>query len=148
MGPVHRRQSRPGAGQVEGEAIELFEMESRERFEAGGAVVGEAQPDHAVIGLAAGSLHEAGRLGTVDQADGAVVAQEQVVGDLTHGGAFGVVVAPDGQQQLVLGGSQPGDLGLMGAPAFEVAEPGAQGEQPGVGDVRKRHSYQDNIVSR
>jgi hypothetical protein len=55
-------------------------------------------------------------LGTVDQLDGAVVAQQQGPGDLADGRPIRVGMAADGQQQLVLGWGEPGRSGLLGAP--------------------------------
>jgi len=54
--------------------------------------------------------------GPVDQLDGAVVAHQQVAGDLPDGGAARVGVPTDGQQQLVLGRGDAGRLGLLPAP--------------------------------
>ena len=54
----------------------------------------------------------------------------QVAGDLADGGAAGVVMPADGQQQLVLGRGDPGRLGLLPAPGQEPSQPGAEGEQP------------------
>lgn len=89
-----------------------------------------------VVGLAAAG-NQAGGLGPVDQLDSAVVAKEQVVGRLADGRTRRIAVTPYGQQQLVLGGGQPGGLGLLGAPVLESTKAGTEREEPLVGGVVK-----------
>jgi hypothetical protein len=67
--------------------------------------------------------------GAVDQADRAVVAQDQVAGEIADRGAGRIGMALDRQQQLVPGRGQPGRPGLLLAPAQEPPEPSAQFEQ-------------------
>ena len=79
-----------------------------ERLEALAPRRGELQADDPVVLGVAYPLDQLGRHGPVDQPDGTVVAQQQVVGDLTDGRATAIGMPPDGQQELVLGRSQPG----------------------------------------
>ena len=68
-----------------------------------------------------------------------MVPLQQVVGHLTDRGTPVVVMAPHGEQKLVLGRGQPEGLGLLLAPAQESAEPRAQGEEVLVLGVRQMH---------
>jgi hypothetical protein len=111
----------PGAGEVGSEAFELFKVERRERFELHGPYRGEAEADDPLVVLVAGAGHQSSLLGPVDEADGAVVAEKQVVGGLADGRASRVGVAANGEQQLVLGGREPSLSGLLLAPALEAA---------------------------
>jgi hypothetical protein len=102
-----------------------------QRGQAGGALGGEVQAhDAAVLGLRH-PPHQPGGLGPVDQFHDAVVAQQQVVGDLPdrRGRA---VVAPDGEQQLVLRRREPGGAGLLLAPMEEPPDAVAELQQPPV----------------
>jgi hypothetical protein len=75
------------------------------------------------------ALQQPGGLRPVDQLHRAVVAQQQVPGDLADGGPARVGVAADRQQQLVLRGREAGGGGLLGAPAQEPAQPGPKAQQ-------------------
>ena len=81
--------------------------ERGEGLEALGAGVGEAEADDPVVVGSRLAGDQPGGIGAVDQFDGAVVAQEQVVGDLADGRSAGVVMAADGEQQLMLAGVSP-----------------------------------------
>ena len=111
MGPLDRAKVLPRAGELGGEALELFEVESGQRFQALGAVVGEMQPDDPMVVVVPGAGDQTGRVGPVDQPDGAVVAKEQIVGHLADGRAPRIAVTPDGQEQLMLGRRQARRLG-------------------------------------
>jgi hypothetical protein len=93
----------PGRGQAQGETFELLEVEGRESFQSLSTSVGELQPDHPVVVVVAVSHDKASGIGPVDQLDRAVMAQEQVVGDFAHGRTARVAMAPNGQEELVLG---------------------------------------------
>jgi hypothetical protein len=77
-----------------------------------------------------------------------VVAQQQVVGHLANGWAFGIAVPSYGKQQLVLSGRQAGGARLLFAPTLKVPKPGSQGEEPAIDVVRQAHSWHDIIVTR
>lgn len=90
----------------------------------------QAHADHAAVVLVFQALDQAGGLRPVDKAHGAVVAQEEVAGQVADGRPARVLVAADGQEELVLGGRQPGGLGLLGAPMKEPPEARPEQEQP------------------
>lgn len=98
-------------------------MKRRKRLEVRRTIVAQAQAHYAVVLLASLPHHQPCLLCPVDQANGAVMTQQEVVGHLANGGPIGAGVPPDGQEQLVLRRGQPRGTGLVGAPGFEVAEP-------------------------
>lgn len=61
------------------------------------------------------------RVGTVDEADGAVVQKEQVVSDLSNSRATRITVSPYRQQQLMLGRRESRGTSLALAPTLEMA---------------------------
>jgi hypothetical protein len=69
-------------------------------------------------------------VGPIDQTDGAVVPEVEVIRDLPDGRTPPILMAPHGEKQLVLGRGQPGRLGLLLAPVEEAPQTGAQAEQP------------------
>jgi drug/metabolite transporter (DMT)-like permease len=89
----------------------------------------QAQADHAAVVLVLQALDQARGLRPVHQADGAVMAQEEVAGRVADGRPARVLVAADGQQELVLRGCQPGGFGLLGAPMKEPPEARPEQEQ-------------------
>ena len=100
-------------------------MGGRQRGQVGLAIGGQLEVDDpAVVGIGA-APQQAGPLGPVDQLDGTVVAQHQVLGDVADRRV--TIVAPHGEEQLVLGGCQPGGAGLTLRPLLEppqgVTEP-------------------------
>ena len=100
--------------------------------------VSSSRTRRAVVSVA-DPLHQAGRLGPVDEPDGAVVTQEQVVGHLADRGPLLVVVAPDGHEQLVLRRGESHRFGLLVTPAKEPPQPGPQRQEVLVVDVRQFH---------
>jgi hypothetical protein len=66
-------------------------------------------------------------LGALSQLDGAVVAKQQIPGHIADGGPTGVVMPPDSEQQLVLGGGKPGRLGPGLGPVQEPEPRGGTG---------------------
>lgn len=74
-----------------------------------------------MVVFAPGPADEPCCLGPVHESHGAVVAQEEVVRDLSDRRALGVPVPPDGEQQLVVRWRQPCRTSLLGAPGFEMA---------------------------
>jgi hypothetical protein len=105
---------------------ELGEVQLAQRVELRGAQVGEPEPhDAAVVGVR-DALDQAGVLGAIHEGDGAVVTEQQVAGGLADRRPALVVMAADGQEQLVLGGRDARRLGLLLAPAQEPPQAGAQ----------------------
>jgi hypothetical protein len=96
----------------------------------------EGEADDAVVLTIGDAAHESGLAGAVDELDDAVVAQQEMVGDLAD--RRRATVPADGEKQLVLGGRQSRALRLSLAPAKELAETVAELEQPlelGVGEL-------------
>lgn len=94
------------------------------------------------------SNDESCALGTIDETDDAVVAQEEVVGYFADRRAPLVAVASDGEKELMLGRSEAGDPRLLLAPPLESPQAGPQCQQPGVDISCHHHSHTDSIVSR
>ena len=107
----------PGRRERATQPPELFEVGLGERLEALAPRRRELQTHDSVILWVPDPLDELGGDGPVDQADGTVVAEEQVVGHLADGWATAVGVPPDGQQQLMLGRGQPRSFRLLLAPS-------------------------------
>jgi hypothetical protein len=113
-------------------------MRSRQRDELGLTGPGEADADDALIGGIDVARDETGALGSIDQLDHAVVAEEQMLGDIAHRRRVcAVVVATDGQQQLVLGGGEPDGPRFLLTPVQEAAQTIAKGQEAGEVVVRK-----------
>jgi len=91
------------------------------------AVGGEPHPDHAVVVGIGGALHEIRLLCAIDQLDSAVVAEQEVAGDVADRRV--APMPPDGQQQLVLRRRQALVPGLLLAPVEEAPELVAQVEE-------------------
>jgi hypothetical protein len=84
-----------------------------------------------IVGVRAAG-YEAGGLGAIDQPDRAVVAQQQVVGDVADRRPARVRMTADREEELVLCGSEPGRARLLLAPAQEPAQARAKLQQPPV----------------
>ena len=74
------------------------------------------------------SFEQSGGDGPIDELDDAVMAQEQVIGDVTDRGWR--AVAADREQELVLRTGETGRLGLFVAPVLEAAQTVAERQQP------------------
>ena len=72
------------------------------------------------------AAHQTGVDGTIDEPDDAVVASQEVGGEIGHAGL--VAVAGDRQQQLVLCGGDTHRFRLLLAPGEEPAQPVAEGQ--------------------
>ena len=96
------------SGQLRRQPCELLEMGRREPCERPPALLRQGQTHDAVILRLAATGDQAGRFGAVDQADGAVVLEEEVVGDVADCRTSFVAVPPDRKEKLVLGRSEPG----------------------------------------
>jgi len=148
MSPLHRSQSLPHARELASKTCEFLEMQGRQSLKTFGAGAGELQPNDPVILFVPSPAYQAVRISTVDETHRAVVAQQQVVGHLANGWAFGIAVPSYGKQQLVLSGRQAGGARLLFAPTLKVPKPGSQGEEPAIDVVRQAHSWHDIIVTR
>jgi hypothetical protein len=113
-------------------SLELFEVERRKHFQSLGALNGEMQTHHPMVVVVSGPSDQTRRVGTVDETDGAVVQEEQVVSDLSNGRATRITVSSYRQEQLMLGRREPRGTSLALAPTLEMAKPGPQGQQTGV----------------
>ena len=112
------------------EAIELLEVAAAQAGELARAVRGQPEADGAVVVriVLAADQPRAGR--PVDQADRAVVPQQERRRDVAEGRPAAVRMAPDREQELVLGGRDAERLGLLLAPVEEAPELGAEAEEP------------------
>jgi hypothetical protein len=105
------------------------------------ALACQPEADHTVITRVADAFDEACSGTAVDELDGAVVAQQQMLGDVTDrrtvGRAESGVMTTHGEEQLVLGGGEahPPRLGL--APAEESAQTVTEVEEAGEVGVRQ-----------
>lgn len=68
------------------------------------------------------------RFGTIHEAHGAVVTEQQLVSHVTDLGPSGINVPSNCKQQLVLGGSQPGRSCLCFAPMLEPPQASTKGQ--------------------
>lgn len=107
-------------------------MERRQATQLLGAPSSQSEPDAAVIVAVALTADEPGVLGPVHEADGAVVAEQELLGDIPDGRPERIGMAPDDQEELMLGGRQPDDLGLLFAPAREAAQTRAELQEAAV----------------
>lgn len=76
MGSLHRSETFPCRGQVEREAIELFEMECGEGFEPRRSEIGELESDQPVVVGIPAARHQPSTFGPVDELNSAVVTQQ------------------------------------------------------------------------
>lgn len=136
MGALDRAKVLPRAGEVGSKSLELFEVQRGKDFQSLGALNGQTQTHHPMVIVVSGPSDQTRGVGTVDEADGAVVQKEQVVSDLANSRATGIAVSPYRQQQLMLGRREPRSTSLALAPTLEMAKPGPQGQQSGVDLVR------------
>ncbi|HEY2271675.1 MAG TPA: CBS domain-containing protein [Jatrophihabitantaceae bacterium] len=83
------------------------------------AAFGQSQPDDPVVGLVAGARDQPGALAPVDEFDGRVVADQEVLGDLTDRRVVRARMPADREQELVLARGDALCLGLFRAPTFE-----------------------------
>ena len=140
MRSLHWRQALPCAWELESQAFKFFEVEGGEYLDPFGTDARETQSDDpTVIGIPSAG-DESGGVGTVHETHSAVMAQEEVVGDLADGRTAPIAATPNGQKQLVLGGRQAGGFRLLLAPSFEMAEAGPQPQQAGISVVGQAHS--------
>lgn len=123
---LDRRQSVPKTGDLPGESSELLQVNRREGFEARHAGAGETHSDDPVIVRIPCSNDESRALRAIDETNGAVVTQEEVVGHFADCRASLVTVASDGEKELVLGRGEAGGPSLLLAPSLEAPQAGPQ----------------------
>ena len=107
-------------------------MERRQATQLLGASSGQSEPDAAVIVTVVVAADEPRVLGPVHEADGAVVPEQELLGDIPDGRLGRIRMPPDDQEELMLGGRQPDDLGLLFAPAQEAAQTRAELQEAAV----------------
>lgn len=98
--------------------------------------------------VVSGATDEPCRFGAVNEADGTVVAKEEVVSHFTDRWPPRIAMSAYGQEELVLGGREARSLSLLLAPTFEMAHAGAQGEQSLVDLIGQGHASHDIILPR
>ena len=91
--------------------------------QAPGAERGGTEPDHPMVVGIRDPPDESRLLGPVDEADHAVVPEQQRLGDLPDRGSTPIDVPTDGQQQLVLRRTQTQSRRLLLTPVQEPPEP-------------------------
>ena len=124
------RETGPEGSKARFDPFQLLEVLFGERAEAALAERREGETDYTLVVGVDGARDETGGLGAVDELHRAVVTQEQMVGDVADGRAERVVVAADGEEQLVLRRREPGFACLALAPAEEAAQAVTEVEQP------------------
>jgi hypothetical protein len=132
MDALDRAKVLPRSGEVGSQPLELFEMKRGKHLQSLGTLFGEMQTHHPVIVVVSSPSNETCRVGTVDEADGAVVQKEQVVSDLSNGWATRIIVSPYRQQKLMLGRGEARGTSLALAPSLEMAKSGPEGQQASV----------------
>jgi hypothetical protein len=117
---------------------QLLPVSAGEPAQAGRSFGRKADADLAAIVCAADPFDQAAGGEAVDQPDGAVVANQKVIGELADGGAFGLIEPLNGEEDLVLlrleAFGAGGLLAEMDETADEKAEP-AEGPVIGPGHI-------------
>lgn len=126
--PLDIRQALPEVRELQGQAPQLLDVERRQGGQPILPLRSEVQPDHPMVVFVARPTQQPCRLGSIHQLDGAVVAQQQLVGDVTDLGPTRITVSSDGKQQLVLGRGQPGRSCLSLAPMLEPPKASAKSQ--------------------
>src|SRR5262245_53431448 len=104
-------------------------MRLREPSEHARTVRGQPDANDAPVVVVGNAPHEVDILGTIHELDGAVVPEQQRLGDLADRRPAPVGISAYGEEELVLRGGDPDRLCLRLAPAQEVAEAGAEGQK-------------------
>lgn len=86
---------------------EFLHVLRREPADALTSLGGELDPHHAQIDVVDTAPHQARRLGAVDELDDAVMAYEQLGGQVADRGLLRFRSTPYGEKKLVLRGSNP-----------------------------------------
>ena len=122
----------PKIRELPSQTTQLLQVERRQGCQPVLAARRQVQPDHSMVVVVPHASQQPGRLGAIDEAHDAVVAQKQGVCDVADLRPLRVVVAPHREQQLVLRRGQTCRSRLRLAPVLEAAQPGTQREEPAV----------------
>lgn len=133
--PCDVRQALPEVRQLTSQAPQLFHMECRQRGQPVLAARRQLQPDHPMIVTTPHPSQQPCRLGPIHKSHGAVMAQQQLIGDVTDLRPPRIIVPSHCKQQLVLGGGQPGRSRLCLAPMLEATQASAKHQQTSIGVV-------------
>jgi hypothetical protein len=90
------------------------------------------QANDPVVVTVLAAVDEPCGFGSVDEADCAVMAEQQMLGDVTDRGTSRIGMAAHREKQLVLHGGEPDGVGLLLTPVQEPSQPGAELEQTAV----------------
>jgi len=93
------------------------------------SLLGEFHADHARVGRVGPAAHEAGRLRPVHKLHHAVMAKQQVAGEIADGRRDLARMTLDRDQQLVLDMGQAHRASLVFAPSLKAAQADAKGEK-------------------
>ena len=104
-------------------------MKGRERLEPRGSFIRQRHTHRSASVRVRIPLDQTAGLRTINEPDSAVVAQQEVVRDIADRGTGWIWMAPDGKQQLVLGGRQILRARLLRAPAQEPSQASPELEQ-------------------
>jgi len=122
----------PQGPKVVGQASQFLHVLRGQPTQSGAALPGERQAHHpTVVGIVA-AFDESGSFCPLCQFDRAVMAQQQVSGDVADCRSLRLTVPANGQEQLVLGRGEAGGPCLLLAPMEKLAKPGPECQQPSV----------------
>jgi len=126
--PFDIGQALPEVRQLMSQTPQLLYVERRQRGQPLLSFRRQLQPDHPMVVAVADPSQQPSRFGAIHETHGAVVAQQQLVGDVADLGPAGINVSSDRKQQLVLGGGQPGRSCLSLAPMLEPPKASAKSQ--------------------
>jgi hypothetical protein len=97
-------------------------MEGRQRLQSFGSNFGESQTNEPTISLVSRTQDEPRCIRSIDEFDNAVVAQQQIIGNVAHCWSAGVSVSADDEKQLMLSWGQSSIMCLPLTPPFKTSE--------------------------
>jgi len=121
-------QALPEVWQLMRQTPQLLEVKRRQRGEPVLSFWRQLQPHYPMVIVVADPSQQPRRFGAIHQAHGAVVAEQQLVGDVANLGPPGINVPSNRKQQLVLSGGQPGRSRLGFAPMLEPPQASTKGQ--------------------
>jgi hypothetical protein len=110
------------AAELRQEPVELFDVSFAQLVQAPAAERGQAQADDALVVPVGSTADQPRGFGPVDEFDGAVVAEQECLGDVSDRRPIPIRLTPNREQQLVLGRSEPDGHGLLLAPVQEPTQ--------------------------